>query len=85
MRQVHRRLAIRHLEKKHVVTIQTSCVCSQSNWLDIFATVLDGHGTSEFRTGQVRMWAFGDVLTVSNGGVCLTEQNAGDGIELYVY
>ncbi|MFJ4622210.1 hypothetical protein [Streptomyces sp. NPDC088812] len=35
------------------------------DWLDVFAAVLDGHGTPESRIDQVRTWAFGDVWTVS--------------------
>ncbi|MFJ1733215.1 hypothetical protein [Streptomyces sp. NPDC088254] len=77
----------RHLqpEKKYAVAIQTICDCSQGDWLDIFAAVLDDHRTPESRIDQVRMWAFGDVWTVSNDEVWITNQNTGDGIELYVY
>ncbi|MEU0942460.1 hypothetical protein ABZ379_06635 [Streptomyces canus] len=53
-----------HAEKKYAVAIQTTCGCSQDDWLDICAAVLDDHGTPESHIDQVRMWAFGDVWTV---------------------
>ena len=52
------------------------------DWLDIFAAVLDGHETPEFRIDPVRMWAFSDVWTVipdrgaGVSGICADDADA---------
>src|SRR5688572_3224189 len=71
-----------HPEKKYAAAIQTICGCSQGDWLDIFAAVLDDHGTPESRIDQVRTWAFGDVWTVipdhwaGVSGICADDAGA---------
>ncbi|MGW0881331.1 hypothetical protein [Streptomyces sp. NPDC002671] len=54
----------------------------QGGWLDIFAAVLDDHGTPESHIDQVRMWAFGDAWTVvpdrgvGASGICADDAGA---------